>query len=135
VGDRLKEFQFRNFKVKHPGSTFPNMETQVNDDLFEGMECFESLCDAVQNIGVDVVELREISYIEEGANADDELWVSDICDYSKDVPLDISVFTTGHLFQGRNPRGEVANPLRGWRREKRRSNSTVPTARTTHVAS
>ena len=49
------------------------------------------------------MELGEIPEIQEGTNADDKLWTDGICDQSKDIPLDISVYTAGHMFQARDP--------------------------------
>ena len=45
------------------------------------------------------MELGEIPEIQEGTNADDELQTDSICDQSKDILLDISVYTASHMFQ------------------------------------
>ena len=40
---------------------FPNMKAQVENELFEGMEYLKSPSNVVEDIGVKVVELREIA--------------------------------------------------------------------------
>ena len=89
-------------------STLPDTETQVQNNLLEPVECLGGLCDVVQDVGIELMELGKVPEVEEGANTDDKLWVSAICDQSKDIPLDVLMLAAGYLLQQRDARREVA---------------------------
>src|ERR1700730_6739445 len=96
----LKEFQLWNMPIIDWLVLFPNADASFYDCLLIGVKFVQCSEYSVAAILVDFLCLTQVTKIHQGTDSDKEFFWDCACNDANDVPLNITMFTARHLFQG-----------------------------------